>query len=138
MQKLERQNTLIELIGLQPVGSQSELASLLEEKGFKATQASISRDLDELGVSKQDGRYVFPARARGGSEFGSVLMTTAGDSLIVARCRSGVASAVTVDIDAARIPGVVGTIAGDDTIFIAVDGQDRQISVLETLKAMFE
>ena len=137
MYKHERQNTLAEMIASRAIRSQSELASLLNAKGFKVTQASVSRDLDELGIIKQNGRYVLTPRTNDGPEFGRVSFDTAGDSLIVGRCASGIASAITVRIDSAHIPKIVGTIAGDDTIFIAVKNAESQSSVMTTITVMF-
>ncbi len=137
MNKRLRQNALIELIDNSSIKSQSGLAATLSKKGFTVTQASVSRDLDELGIVKQNGRYI--RQIGGGSEadLGSVSFDTAGDNLIVGRCSSGLASAITVRIDRVGFREIVGTIAGDDTIFIAVKDTDRQTSVLERLKQMF-
>src|SRR5258708_3495892 len=130
MRKRERQNTLLSLIGSSLISSQGELASHLQKEGYSVTQASISRDLDDLGVIKIDGHYALPRPSEADSGFGTIDLDTAGDNLIVAKCASGLASAVTVRIDAARFPEIVGTIAGDDTIFIAVKDRDVQDAVL--------
>ena len=66
-----------------------------------------------------------------------VSLQTVGNNLIVAKTLSGLASAVTVRIDSAAIPGVVGTIAGDDTIFIAVSDQDTQITAVDMINGVF-
>ena len=137
MNKQDRQNTLLDLVASQAIGSQSELASLLCERGFNVTQASVSRDLDDLGIVKLDGRYVMPGLSRGESEFGPVSLETAGDCMIVGRCKSGLASAITVRIDASRIPEIVGTIAGDDTIFIAVMDAKGQLAAINAIRSMF-
>ena len=137
MQKRERQNILLSLIGSHDIASQSDLASRLRDEGFGVTQASVSRDLDELGVVKLDGFYSLPRRSAGGPDLGPVSFDTAGESLIIGRCPSGLASAVTVQIDAARIPEIVGTIAGDDTIFIAVTGAEAQSSALKKIADLF-
>ncbi|MEP6789248.1 MAG: hypothetical protein ABJB40_12495, partial [Acidobacteriota bacterium] len=71
------------------------------------------------------------------SGFGPVTLDTAGDNLIIGRCSSGLASAITVKIDAANISEIVGTIAGDDTIFIAVNGTEGQAEVLKKIAEMF-
>ena len=136
MNKQARHTTIQKLIGKGRVGSQTELAKLLTKAGFAVTQASVSRDLDELGVEKQNGVYALPRRVR--SEFGDVTFDTAAGSLIVGRCPSGMASAITVRIDAATIPDIVGTIAGDDTIFIAVKENNTQAAVLQGLRRLFE
>lgn len=125
MQKSERQKKLLRLIQAKPVGTQEELRALLERSGVPATQSSVSRDLEELGVVKHHGRYTIP-RANGAGARGLLSLDLSGDNLVVARTEPGLASAVAVEIDAAAIPEIVGTIAGEDTIFIAVVDQKAQ------------
>jgi transcriptional regulator of arginine metabolism len=125
MQKSERQKKLLRLIQAKPVGTQEELRALLERSGVPATQSSVSRDLEELGVVKHHGRYTIP-RANGAGARGLLSLDLSGGNLVVARTEPGLASAVAVEIDAAAIPEIVGTIAGEDTIFIAVVDQKAQ------------
>jgi transcriptional regulator of arginine metabolism len=126
MNKKRRHKRILELIADRPIGRQDELANLLSGQGFGVTQASVSRDLDELGVIKSGGRYIRMAPNASTSEYGRVTVTTAGDNLVIVKCGSGFASAAAVRIDSAAIEGVAGTIAGDDTIFVAVrDKKDR-------------
>jgi len=119
MNKRDRQQKILGLIQARPIGTQEDLRALLEQAGVPATQSSVSRDLEELGVVKQHGHYTLP-RANGASARGLLSLDQAGDSLVIARTLPGLASAVAVEIDGAAIPEVVGTIAGEDTIFIAV------------------
>ena len=137
MQKGERQEALLEIIREFPALNQLELAKRLCDRGFKVTQASVSRDLDELGIEKKSGKYVEPRPVALSENFGPVDFDTSGDSLVVGRCPSGLASAVTVRIDSMAIAGVVGTIAGDDTVFIAVKGRNEQAEVLASLTKIF-
>lgn len=137
MNKKSRQNALLEIISHSPIYSQAELAAELSEKGFRVTQASVSRDLDELGIDKQHGRYVRSISTSNEADYGAVSFDTAGENLIVGRCASGLASAITVSIDRDGIAEIVGTIAGDDTIFIAVKNLESQPVVLERLAALF-
>jgi len=137
MQKRERQAALLSLISTAHVGSQSQLASRLCEQGYEVTQASVSRDIDELGIVKLNGYYAIPRRLDSESEFGRVSLGTAGNNLIVGRCSSGLASAITVKIDAANIPEIVGTIAGDDTVFIAVKDAQAQDKVIQRVTELF-
>ncbi len=74
--------------------------------------------MDELGIIKANGFYAIPRKERN-ENFGLQTLETAGENLIVARCEAGLASAACVKIDREKFEGVVGTIAGDDTIFIA-------------------
>lgn len=137
MNKKERQNQILALIGASPVRSQTELASKLRELGFKVTQASVSRDLDEMGIAKVDGTYVLDKRPAAEPGFGNISFDTAGENLLVGRCLPGLASAITVKIDQARIPEIVGTIAGDDTIFIAVRDKEGQMAALKAITDLF-
>ncbi len=137
MHKKDRHNTLLALIGARQIASQSELVASLCEAGFAVTQASVSRDLDEMGIGKVRGYYSLPEKAIRDSGFGAVTFVIAGGNLIVGRCLSGLASALTVRIDAANISGIVGTIAGDDTIFIAVRDAALQGEILKDLADLF-
>src|SRR6187402_1463080 len=119
MNKRDRQQKILSLIQAKPVGTQEDLRALLERAGVPATQSSVSRDLEELGVVKHHGHYTLP-RTNGAATRGLVSLDQAGECLVIARTEPGRASAVAVDIDAAAIPEIVGTIAGEDTIFIAV------------------
>jgi transcriptional regulator of arginine metabolism len=119
MNKRDRQQRILSLIQAKPIGTQEDLRELLERAGMPATQSSVSRDLEELGIVKYHGHYTLP-RADGASARGLLSLDQAGDSLVIARTLPGLASAVAVEIDAAALSEVVGTIAGEDTIFIAV------------------
>ena len=138
MQKEQRQSTILKLISARQIGTQEELAELLEKKGLPATQSSISRDLDELGIVKANGYYALPQKPKNAIAFGLLSLETAGDCLIVAKCDSGLASAVAVRIDSFGLTEIVGTIAGDDTIFIAVKNKEDQKAVIRRVWEMFE
>lgn len=137
MQKRKRQEIILDLIRAERIGNQSVLAERLDRAGFSVTQASVSRDLVELGIAKHNGVYVIEKQPQAIPEFGAVRFATAGDCMIVGRCASGLASAITVQIDAQGISEIVGTIAGDDTIFIAVKVREQQVSVLASLASIF-
>jgi transcriptional regulator of arginine metabolism len=131
MNKRDRQQKILSLIRAKPIGTQEDLRALLERSGVTATQSSVSRDLEELGVVKHHGHYTLP-RSNGSAARGLVSLDQAGESLVIARTIPGLASAVAVEIDAAAIPEIVGTIAGEDTIFIAVrDAKSQRDAVKE-------
>lgn len=138
MQKEQRQSAILELITANRTSRQDEIAEYLVSKGFSVTQSSVSRDLLELGVVKIGGAYALPKRPRTQLTFGLKSLEVAGDSLVVAKCEAGLASAVAVRIDAEMIEEIVGTIAGDDTIFIAVRGGKEQKAVLKKVWEIFE
>jgi transcriptional regulator of arginine metabolism len=138
MQKHERQKRILELIGTEEIHSQAELTVRLDSLGISATQASVSRDLDELNVVKVHGAYALPRIEGPGSQLGPVAFQRVGENLIVGKCSSGLASAITVRIDSAAIPEVAGTIAGDDTIFIAVHDAEGQKRALKMITEVFQ
>ncbi|HKG81182.1 MAG TPA: hypothetical protein VKA78_17225, partial [Pyrinomonadaceae bacterium] len=125
------------LIQARPIGTQEDLRALLDRAGVAATQSSVSRDLEELGVVKHHGHYTLP-RANGTAARGLLSLNQAGESLVIARTIPGLASAVAVEIDAAAIPDVVGTIAGEDTIFIAVRDAKAQRAAVKEIWTLFE
>ena len=138
MDKERRQQKIISLIRSAAIGTQGELAERLERAGFAATQSSVSRDLVELGVVKRRGRYVVPQQAAEAvARRGLVQLATAGESLIVARCEPGLASAVAVEIDGASINEIVGTLAGEDTVFIAVANGKAQRAAIKKIWELF-
>jgi len=136
MMKETRQQRILSLIRAKPIGTQEELRSLLERAGVPATQSSVSRDLEELGVVKHHGHYTVP-RANGAAARGLLSLDMAGESLVVARTEPGMASAVAVNIDGAAIEEIVGTIAGEDTIFIAVNDRKAQRGAIKKVWELF-
>lgn len=138
MLKEQRQTAILKFINSRQIAKQEDLTALLEKKGFTVTQSSVSRDLDDLGIIKVGGFYALPQKPKNAISFGLLSLDTAGDSLIVAVCEAGLASAIAVRIDAAEIFGIVGTIAGDDTIFIAVKDAKTQKFVMKKIWEIFE
>ncbi len=138
MRKNQRQTAILKLISAKQISRQEELTALLERKGFSVTQSSVSRDLLELGIVKVGGFYSLPQKPKSDMVFGLVSLEIAGENLIVAKCEAGLASACAVRIDAAGIEEIIGTIAGDDTIFIAVRGHKEQKTVLKKVWELFE
>src|SRR5256885_3284159 len=132
MLKRERQKRILNLIRAKPIGTQEALRAHLERSGVPATQSSVSRDLEELGVVKHHGRYALP-HANGDATRGLVSLDIAGEILIVAKCLPGRASSVAVEIDDAALPQIVGTLAGEDTIFIAVRDQKSQLYAIKAI-----
>jgi transcriptional regulator of arginine metabolism len=138
-----RRSMLARIIREQAVGRQSELVAMLRKLGHAATQSSVSRDLRELGVAKMGDRYVLPeAAAMPKTDFSTLrqfvsAQLTAGTNLTVLKTTIGSAQSVAVAIDTARWPEVVGTISGDDTIFIATAGAPEQRKLGLRLRAIF-
>ena len=130
MPKRDRHNLLLKLISDSPHVSQASLADQLAGGGFRVTQASVSRDLDELGFVKRNGRYTRVANA---ANVQRIRIDSAGENLVIVKCDAGLASAVAVQIDKARLEEIVGTIAGDDTIFLAVKDSASRDEVMRRL-----
>jgi transcriptional regulator of arginine metabolism len=137
MQKETRQQKILNLIRSRRIGTQDELTAHLERAGVAATQSSVSRDLVELGVVKHHGHYRLPKSSNGAAARGLLSLDTAGDVLVVAKCEPGKASAVAVEIDNEAIPEIVGTLAGEDTIFIAVTERKAQRTAIKKIWEIF-
>jgi transcriptional regulator of arginine metabolism len=137
MQKETRQQRILSLIRARRIGTQEELTAHLERAGVLATQSSVSRDLVELGIVKHRGHYTLPRSTNGSAARGLLSLDTAGDVLVVAKCDSGMASAVAVEIDRTAIPEIVGTLAGEDTIFIAVTDRKAQRTAIKKIWELF-
>ncbi len=125
--KSARQQAIMELVQHHVVASQDALQELLQEQGYPVTQATISRDIRELGlVKKADShgvyRYILPDMPTQQTDLfaGNILSVDYAANTVVIRCRSGTAQAVCTVLDGMLRQDVVGTIAGDDTIFVLI------------------
>ena len=136
MQKSLRQKRLLSLIKAKPFGTQAELRDSLERAGVPTTQSSLSRDMEELGIVKHRGHYTTP-RANGAAARGLLSLDLAGENLVIARTEPGLASSVAVEIDGAAISEIVGTLAGEDTIFVAVPDPKAQRVVMKKIWELF-
>jgi transcriptional regulator of arginine metabolism len=134
----QRQEAIRELLARKPIGSQTELLKKLAARGFRVTQSSVSRDLREMHVAKADGRYVLPEKLateaagttpprNGFALIRSVL--AAGPNVLVLRTPPGSANVVGLAVDSAKWPDVVGTVAGDDTVFVATSSRAGQARI---------
>ena len=137
MLKETRQQKILSLIRAKRIATQEELTALLERAGMAVTQSSVSRDLLELGIVKHHGHYALPRAENGAAARGLLSLDVAGDVLIVAKCEPGLASAVAVEIDRRALPEVVGTLAGEDTIFIAVNEHKTQRTAIKKIWEIF-
>jgi transcriptional regulator of arginine metabolism len=135
--KSDRQKRILEIIKAHPVATQEELVKRLSARGIEATQSSVSRDIVELRLAKFNGRYMAPETNGLGALALRVELDTAGDNLIVLKTDVGQAQPVALKIDYANITAIVGTLAGDDTVFIAVKDRASQKGALQELKKLF-
>ena len=131
-EQLSRRAAIRELLGQRPATTQASLVRALEALGHVATQSSVSRDLRELGAVKTTSGYELPDTGDSGDEqianVASLLrsVTPAGSNLLVIRTAIGAAQRVGLALDRSAWPGIVGTIAGDDTVFIATESAHAQ------------
>ncbi|MEY3137402.1 MAG: hypothetical protein RL580_1134 [Pseudomonadota bacterium] len=138
-----RHSAILRILRTAPVRKQDEIVRRLREEGHEVTQSSISRDLRDLGVLKAGGRYLPPEDGnRSLDDFGTLRqfvrgVATAGSALTVLRTTIGAAQSVAIAIDKAAWPEVVGTISGDDTIFIATDTAAAQATLVARLRDLF-
>ena len=144
--KKNRHDKIIELINNYEVETQEQLASLLKEAGYDVTQATVSRDIRQMKLTKQvtpDGRqkYVYTTadpevmhdKYVSVIKAGYVNMDVAGNLLVI-RTVSGMAMAVAAAIDALDMPEIIGCIAGDDTIFVAMKSEEIARELMDKYK----
>jgi transcriptional regulator of arginine metabolism len=144
--KARRQSVILELIDREPLHSQELLRRRLHQRGFEATQATISRDIAELGLVKRsgDGAYQRPGAEAPNPETALATLERAADEflrridrvqqLVVVRTGRGQAQALAESLDRASLPEVVGTIAGDDTILVVARGARAAAALTKRLK----
>lgn len=148
-EKNKRLEALRLIISSQQLGTQDELLAALRKEGFNLTQATLSRDLKQLKVAKaatMSGNYVYvlpnesmykrvstPATVREMMEMPGVISINFSGNMGVIKTRPGYASAIAWNIDRSDIPCILGTIAGDDTIFIVIKEGTMHTEVADAL-----
>lgn len=150
MMKVKRHAKIVEIISNHRIETQEELAERLNQEGYKVTQATVSRDIRDLKLTKvptEDGKqkYAVLQNEQGGQsekyirilKDGYVSMDMAQNILVI-KTVSGMAMAVATALDAMKIPELVGTIAGDDTIMGAVRTVDETILLMEKIRKLLE
>ncbi len=134
LEQNERRRAITRLLADHVVNRQAELVELLRAEGYLATQSSVSRDLRDLGVAKLKDGYSLPepAAETGDDESLQVIaefvhdIRQAGPNLLVIMTAVGAAQRVAVTLDGTGWPEIVGTLSGDDTIFVATIGATEQ------------
>ena len=123
-----------------PAETQASLVSALQDLGHVATQSSVSRDLREIGAIKTTSGYELPVESRSGdgqvTAVANLLrsITPAGSNLLVIRTGVGAAQRVGLALDRCGWPGMVGTIAGDDTVFVATESAHAQKNLITRIE----
>ena len=150
--KNSRMEALKMLISSMELGSQEEVLQALEKEGFKLTQATLSRDLKQLKVAKaasMNGKYVYvlpndtmykritkPRTALEMLQTSGFLSISFSGNMGVIKTRPGYASSIAYNIDNSDSPNIIGTIAGDDTIFIVIKEGSTVDTVIEDLSVI--
>lgn len=146
--KRTRHAKIVEIIEKHDVETQEELAELLKESGFQVTQATVSRDIRELQLSKiptGDGRQKYVVLRQNDSYLvdkyirvlkDGLLSMDMAQNILVIKTVSGMASAVAVAVDAMKFKEIVGSIAGDDTIMMAVRTVEETKVVMDKIHKM--
>jgi transcriptional regulator of arginine metabolism len=125
--------TLLQLIGNERIADQFELQDALARAGKVVSQPTLSRHLTRLGISKRGGRYAPP----GDGSPSALAVISAPPNLIVLRTRPGFANAVAAVLDHQPLPGQAGTIAGDDTVFVALREGHMLDALIESARLRF-
>ena len=148
--KTNRQSKIIEIIQKNEVETQDELSALLEKDGFRVTQATVSRDIRELKLTKiptAGGRQKYAVITDAPENLskkyervlrGGFLSMDMAQNILVIKTVSGMASAVCAAIDAMKMREIVGSIAGDDTIMCAIRTVDDTYAVMKKIRRIVE
>lgn len=147
--KLERHSKIVELIGKYDIETQEELAAYLQKDGFQVTQATVSRDIRELRLTKvQTGKgrqkySLIHQQSPSDDKYirilhDSFLSMDMAQNILVIRTVSGMAMAVGAAIDSLNFPEVVGCIAGDDTVMCAIRTLDDTIVLMDKIRKLIE
>ncbi len=146
--KSRRHAKILDIIGEYPIETQDELMTQLRAEGYKATQATISRDIKDLRLVKTlggDGKYRYVSAAKNENDirthFSNLFKTSVNSvdyaqNIVVIKTLSGMAQAVCASLDSNSHKSIVGTIAGDDTIFIACRTSEFAVELTKDLKKL--
>jgi len=146
--KKRRHKLILDLIEQYDIGTQEELLALLRDKGYDVTQATVSRDVKELRLLKTlgaNGVYKYTVEATKNTGYSGMFdalfqsaMTKVdyAGNICVIKCSPGLAGAACATIDSMNVHDIVGTIAGDDTIFMLCRTDDEARGVAEALNRM--
>lgn len=140
----QRHRAIVSILRRTAVRRQDELVDRLAERGFEVTQSSVSRDLRDLGIAKRGGRYVPPSAPAASPRLLADVahyvrgVKAAGPHLTVVATQAGTAQAVGLGLDRAGWEEIVGTIAGDDTVFVASSGARDQSRLLHRFHQLLD
>lgn len=140
-----RQEVILKLISLQKIHNQKELQNALKKSGFPVAQTTISRDIRTLGLIKkadETNQYCYQKTEKNLNQqelfTSNILNIDYAGNILVMKCNTGTAQAVCTRIDSMNLPDIVGTLAGDDTIFVLVRTQEQAQNLAEELTKNFK
>ena len=146
--KKKRHELILNYIKNYNVSRQEEIIKMLLENGFNVTQATISRDIKELKIIKEhfgknDIRYAVSEKIDNDDNYKmifkrSAISADAAMNIIVVKCYSGTANAACIALDSMNLTGLVGTIAGDDTIFVACKDVSATTNIINTINTLLK
>ena len=146
--KKTRHELILNYIKNNNVSRQEDIIKMLLDNGYKVTQATISRDIKELKIIKEhfgknDIRYAVSEKIDNEDNYKmiftrSAISANAAMNIIVVKCYSGTANAACIALDSMNLPGLVGTIAGDDTIFVACKDIDATTHIIHTINSLLK
>ncbi len=134
----QRHDAIRDIIRTYPVRTQKDLAEQLRIAGYDCTQATVSRDVLELGLVKaENGQYALPEEQRLARLVSDLVVSVqAACNLVVVKTSPGAAQGVSAALDAAAIDGALGTVAGDDTIMIAAKSFEAAADIGDQIEAL--
>lgn len=138
MQRNERQDLIREIVRNQQIRTQRELVEALAQRGLECTQATVSRDVAEIGLQKRsDGFYILSEDVHMRRMVGDLVQSVeVANNIVVVKALQGTAQGVAAALDAASIPMVLGTVAGDDTILIVAKDEPGARQFQQTLERL--
>ena len=142
--KNDRQKKILEIISANEIETQDELSQALAAEGFSVAQATVSRDIQKLKLVKTsagNGRYKYVQPEDEEDVFSNLLLQTIisvdyAMNIVVIKCHTGMAQAACAMIDTMDYPQILGTIAGDDTIFILLKNEEKARELMQNIKKM--
>lgn len=142
MIKKTRQTAILRVISENEVETQNELRQLLKEQGISVGQSTLSRDMRELGIVKRTNENevncYYSGMSGADAEYNSIFAQSVismdhAQNMVVLKCRAGLANAACAVVDEQGFPTVMGSIAGDDTVFILTKSENHAVQLIADL-----
>lgn len=142
--KSKRHRKILDIISSEDIETQEELLAALASEGFRVAQPTVSRDIQELRLVKtvtENGKYKYIQSGSNDARFSNLLLQTIisvdyAMNMVVIKCHTGMAQAACAMIDSMEYSQILGTIAGDDTIFILLRNEENARVLMQSIKKM--